>query len=288
MLWLLAALLLVAAPVAVIARLRARGHRLWCERSTALTAKLGAEPGPAGVAHFDPAELNDLPAPVQRYLRAALTAGQPMVSGMHLTQSGFLSLSRARVRSRPFTADQHVATRGPGFLWNARVDVFAGLSVRLHDGYLAGAGLLHALLLDFIDMARRQRDGGGELARAELMQFLAEAPWYPTALLPSQGVQWAAVDARRADATLADGAVSVTLRFSFGPTGLVETVRSEARARRVGTAIVMTRWEGRWKDWAIRDGMRVPLAGEAAWLLLDGRHTYWRGRLGNLRYRFSS
>lgn len=248
-------------------------------------AKLGAEPGPAGVTHFDPAELNDLPAPVQRYLRAALTAGQPMVSGVHLTQSGFLSLSPASGRSQPFTAEQHVATRGPGFLWNARVGVFAGLSVRLHDGYLAGVGRLHSMLLGFIDTARQQ--GEGELARAELMRFLAEAPWYPTALLPSQGVQWTAVDARRADATLTDGAVSVTLRFSFGDAGLVEAVRSEARGRRVGRVMVMTRWEGRWKDWAIRDGMRVPLAGERAWLLLDGRRTYWHGRLGKLRYRFS-
>jgi len=37
-----------------------------------------------------------------------------------------------------------------------------------------------------------------------------------------------------------------------------------------------------------RDGMRVPLAGEAAWLLLEGRQIYWRGRLGKLRYRLSA
>lgn len=286
MLWLAALLLVAALAAAAITLLGARGDRRWLAHSAALTAKLGAEPGPAGVTHFDPAELNSLPAPVQRYLRAALTAGQPLVSGVRMTQSGVVNLSTNGGRSQPFTAEQHVSTRAPGFLWNARVGLAAGLSVRVHDGYLAGVGLLHAVLLGFLNMARQQ--GGGELARSELMRFLAEAPWYPTALLPSQGVQWAAVDASHADATLADGAVSVTLRFTFGATGMVEAVRSEARGRQVGRALELTRWEGRWKDWAVRDGMRVPLAGEAAWLLLDGRRTYRSCRMGKLRYRFST
>lgn len=34
----------------------------------------------------------------------------------------------------------------------------------------------------------------GEVAQGELMRFFAEAAWYPTALLPSQGVRWQAVD----------------------------------------------------------------------------------------------
>ena len=33
-----------------------------------------------------------------------------------------------------------------------------------------------------------------ELNQGELMRFFAEAAWYPTALLPSQGVVWEAID----------------------------------------------------------------------------------------------
>lgn len=284
--WLIAVPFLVAALAAVFALLRARGHRRWSEQTHALTARLDAEPGPAGVTHFDPAELNDLPAPVQRYLRTALTAGQPMVRGLRLTQSGSINLSSTGGRRQPFTAEQQVVTRGPGFLWQARVGISAALGARVQDSYLAGAGFLHAVLMGALDLVRLQ--GGGELARGELMRFLAEAPWYPTVLLPSQGMQWAAVDGRHADATLTDGVLSVTLRFRFGDAGLVDSVRSEARGRRVGRRMEMAPWEERWKDWATRDGMRVPLTGEAAWLLLDGRNAYWHGRVGKLRYRFSA
>ena len=40
------------------------------------------------------------------------------------------------------------------------------------------------------------------MAEGELMRFLAEAAWYPTALLPSQGVRWQGADERSAFATL--------------------------------------------------------------------------------------
>jgi hypothetical protein len=36
--------------------------------------------------------------------------------------------------------------------------------------------------------------GTGEIAEGQLMGFFAEAAWYPTALLPGQGVRWEAVD----------------------------------------------------------------------------------------------
>lgn len=286
MLWLIFALSVLATVAAALALLGTRGHRRWQAHTRALTARLDAEPGPVQPAHFDPAGLKELPAPVQRYLRLALTAGQPLVRGVRLTQSGRINLWRSGLRWQAFTAEQQVAIGRPGFLWNARIALFAGLGVHVHNGYMAGEGLLHAAVPGLLDLAYPH--GGADLARDELTRFLAEAPWYPTALLPGQGVSWAAVDERQADATLTDGGVSVTLRFRFGDAGLVDSVRSGARGRRVGRQTAMAPWEGRWKDWASRDGMRVPLTGEAAWLLLDGRQIYWRGRLGKLRYRFSA
>jgi len=36
--------------------------------------------------------------------------------------------------------------------------------------------------------------GTPEMARGELMRFLAEATWYPTRLLPGNGMSWDAID----------------------------------------------------------------------------------------------
>lgn len=116
------------------------------------------------------------------------------------------------------------------------------------------------------------------------MRFLAEATWYPTALLPSQGVRWSEVSDSSARATLTDGAVSVTLLFMFNEEGLVERVRAEARGRTVGGLTVPTPWEGRFWNYAERDGIRIPLNGEVVWLLPEGEKPYWRGRISEVTY----
>jgi hypothetical protein len=120
------------------------------------------------------------------------------------------------------------------------------------------------------------------------MRFLAEAAWYPTALLPSQGVRWQAIDERSARATLEDRGVRATMTFRFGADGLIESVRADARGRTVRGEVVPTPWEGRWSNHALRDGMRVPLTGEVAWLLPEGEKPYWRGTIESLRYEFAA
>ena len=59
-----------------------------------------------------------------------------------------------------------------------------------------------------------------EAARGEFMRFFAEAVWYPTALLPSPGVRWEAVDERSANACIVDGPLALTLLFRFSEAGL--------------------------------------------------------------------
>ena len=56
-------------------------------------------------------------------------------------------------------------------------------------------------------------------AQRELLRYFAEAAWYPTALLPSQGVCWEAIDDFTARATLTDGATPFRLSFVLIPRG---------------------------------------------------------------------
>ena len=88
-------------------------------------------------------------------------------------------------------------------------------------------GSLQAAILGLFTVADVQ--GNGDIARGELMRYFAEAAWYPTALLPSQGVLWAAVDDQSAEATLKDGSVEVTLLFRFDGHGLIRSVHADAR-----------------------------------------------------------
>jgi hypothetical protein len=249
-----------------------------------LRARLEAARAPVSPARVEARELEGLPPPVRRYFGAALTAGQPLIAAADLAQEGSFNLSEAGARWKRFASTQRVVTRRPGFDWDARIALLPGLAIRARDAYVAGEGLLQAKLLGFTVASMR---GTRALAEGELLRFLAEAVWYPTALLPSQGVRWEAVDDASARATLKDGDVAATLQLRFGAEGLIESVRAEARGRTVRGAVVPTPWEGRWWNYAERDGMRVPLEGEVAWRLPAGARPYWRGRLTRAAYELA-
>lgn len=261
------------------------GALRWEAETRRLRARLEAARIPIQPRVFDLRELEGLPAPVQRYFRIALTDGQPIVAAAGMEHAGTFNMSETADQWKSFTSTQRVITRRPGFDWDARITMMPGIPVRVHDAYVAGEGILHAALLGLVNVADVR--GTPQAARGELMRFFAEAVWYPTALLPSQGVRWEAVDNISARATMKDGPITLTLLFRFNEAGLIDSVRAESRERVVNGVVIPTPWEGRMWGYELRDGMRVPMEAEVTWLLPKGRLPYWRGRVTRLGYEYA-
>jgi hypothetical protein len=223
---------------------------------------------------------------VQLYFRAALKEGQRIIAAASLELAGTFNMSATGEQWKPFISQQRVVTRRPGFLWNAQISMLPGLNVRVVDSYIAGQGLLHAAILGLFTMANLS--GRGEIARGEFMRFFAEAAWYPTALLPSQGVRWEACDDRAANATIVDGPLALTLLFRFNDAHLIDSFRAEARGGAIaGKEMIMFPWEGCLSDYRTRDGMTVPFTGEVAWMRPQGRKPYFVGTVTALSYEFA-
>jgi hypothetical protein len=266
------------------------GNSRWARETQAQVALLDAArlPAPAGQNKlYDARELDGLPAPVQRYFRAVLPDGQPLIATATFELAGTINMSATGDNWKPFTSWQRAVVHRPGFLWNGRVAMFPGVAANVHDSYIAGTGTLHAAMLGLFTVA--QVDGDGEIARGELMRYFAEMAWYPTALLPSQGVRWEAVDDRSANATLVDGPISLTLLFRFDDVGLITSVHADARGATQGKdgAMVMLPWECRLSGYQLRSGMMVPTRGEVAWMRPKGRKSYFIGNLTSLAYEFA-
>jgi hypothetical protein len=257
----------------------------WNEGTRRLRARIEAARRPPAITRIDFRELAGLPAPVQRYFRTVLRQGRPIITAARVKHTGTFNMGAEDEQWKAFHSDQLVVTRRPGFDWDARITLFPGFVAHVHDAYVAGEGLLHASVFGFLTVADVQ--GPGEIATGELMRYVAEAPWYPTALLPSQGMRWEPVDERTARATLTDGPNVLTMTFRFTADGLVERVGTEARGRMVGEEIVPTPWEGRLWNYGLHEGMLVPFDGEVAWSLHEGRRPYWRGHITELNYEFA-
>jgi hypothetical protein len=273
----------LAAIVAVILGYAARRWRFGTEQ---LRAKLDAARRPIATKTYGPSELIGLPEPVQRYFRAALRGGQQLVAAVNMEHRGTFNPSETGEHWKPFVSTQRVVTQRPGFDWDARIAMMPGVTVRVHDAYVAGEGLLTATLFGLVSLAEIR--GTPMIAQGELMRFFAEAAWYPTALLPSQGVHWKAVNDRSAMATLRDADIEVTLLFRFNEHDLIDSVHADARGAIVGKNIVMMPWECRMSNYQTHNGMTVPLTGEVAWVRPEGRKAYYRGTVTSLTCEFSS
>lgn len=256
----------------------------WSVATSALITRLDAGDTGGSAKPYDAREIADLPAPVRRYFELALTDGQPIIRAADAAMMGTFNMSLDAPQWKRFTSQQRVITHRPGFVWNARIMLFPGFPVQVHDAYVAGIGILTRSILGLFSMGNIS--GTGEPARGELMRWFAECAWYPTALLPSQGIEWQAVDATSAQATMTDGPIRLTMLFRFGDDGLISSIHADARGALIDGQTVMMPWEGRFSDYRRQDGMLIPFYGEVAWITPLGEKPYFRGTVTQMTYRF--
>ena len=61
------------------------------------------------------------------------------------------------------------------------------------------------------------------------------------------------------------------MHFTFNEQGVIDSVRADARGRRVDGKVIPTPWRGRFWNYEQRGLMQVPIDGEVAWLLPEGQ-----------------
>ena len=231
----------------------------------------------AGPPSAGPIEgLDALPAPVARYLRWALPDA-PSMRLVRLEQRGTLRTDTRSERWMPFEAEHLVAPGAVAFAWNARVTVAPLLHVRVRDAYLEGEGSGEVSLLSSIPISAAR--GTPEMNAGSLHRFLAEAVWYPVALLPGPALQWSPIDSARALATLTDRGISVSLEFTFADTSEVTGIYTPGRWGTFGGGYEQRPWEGHFRNYARTNGFRIPSEGEVGWYVDEEWHAVWKGTI---------
>jgi hypothetical protein len=159
------------------------------------------------------------------------------------------------------------------------------MTLRVRDAYVAGQGSMQARVLSLVPVVDER--GRAELDAGTLQRYLAEAVWFPTALLPSERLTWRAMENGGAMATLTVASTTVSLEFHFNDVGAVTGVSTPGRYRDVGRKYELTPWEGHFRTYEQREGMRIPVEGAVEWHFPEGSFPYWRGRIVGVMYEFA-
>jgi hypothetical protein len=259
-----------------------RGGTKWSRYVSLLVGEVVS--GAAAVDRaVDLTEAEALPAPAKRYFHHVLSNGLPIISQAYLVQKGGFRMKPEAEKWAALSARQAISAVPRAFVWDAKITMAPGISVRVCDAYRNGSGNMKAAFFSLIPLA----DAGGfrEIDEGALMRYLAEAVWFPTALLPSQGVAWEPIDGSRATATVTDAGHTVSLEFSFSDEGEIVSVYSPGRFRELNGAYISTPWEGRFSDYTDVNGYRVPTEAEVTWHLPEGAFSYWKATITEVRYR---
>lgn len=182
-----------------------------------------------------------------------------------------------------FRATQESAVEEVAFSWRARFSLVPLVWLDVVDSFEAGTGALAARLWGAV---RVMRGEGPEIDRGEAMRYLAELPWVPHAFWANDALAWRVAGDDAVDVRTGVGGAEVAVRLHFDVAGDV-VASSARRPRETGGETRETPWGGRFGEYAVVGGVRLPTRAEVSWELPEGRFTYFRGVVTGLEALFS-
>lgn len=221
-------------------------------------------------------DLEPLPAPVQRWLRASGVVGSRVPAVVRIQQRGEFRLG-ANKPWMPLDATQTYTTNPPGFLWNASMQMMPMVDVNGRDRYTEGTGDIEMRVASIYPVAKKS---GGNLNSGALLRYLNEAMWFPAALvLPN--VTWEPVDESSARATLSDAGQSVSAIFVFDERDRQVTMTAE---RWNDAEQAMRPWSTPITAWGTFEGISMAISGTGVWGTGDDAYEYVRVGLTSVEY----
>jgi hypothetical protein len=222
---------------------------------------------------FSGQEMEGLPEPVRRFLKASIAAGTPLARAARFRMRGSIKLGR---RWLPFRARQVLAPH-QGLVWAARVaGVLAG-----SDRYADGQGTMDWKLLGLFRVVQAE---GRDTSKSTAGRVGAEAVWVPTTLLPRFGVTWAATDSQHIAATYLLDGTELEVRYELDDQNRVLSVVLERWGDPDNTGAYAHHPFGfQATAYTTFGGVTIPSGGRGGWFL--GTNRWSEGEF--MRYEIS-
>ncbi len=223
--------------------------------------------------------LDQLPEPVQRYMRWTGVAGRPWIHTARVRQEGRFRLGADRPWM-PMKAEQVYTVDPPGMRWRARFKMFGLPLFSANDSYRDGQGHMYGKAAGLITLFD---DSSEKLTQGTLVRYLSEMIWFPIAYL-GDNVSWTPVDDHSAGVAITDHGRTVSGRMVFDDLGRPTTFEAMRYKEDKGTYTLLP-WHTPMFEWDARGGLNIPVRGEVYWIMPDGQQlTYGDFNIVSVEY----
>lgn len=224
-------------------------------------------------------DLAPLPAPVQRFLRAADAVGRPRPRVLRMGLAG--ELRGLDGPWFPFTSEQVNTFHEPArHFW---IDATAkGLPTKGYHWYTQGHAFMRIKplgLFTAVDLS------GPEMDVSETVTWFNDLCLFAPGALIDPRMRWEAIDDRNARVTFTHGNSTITTQLVFDAEDrLVDFISDDRYCRMPGDKLERHRFTTPARDHRVIDGIRVPGYGEGVWHLPEGPFAYGRFHLRACAY----
>jgi hypothetical protein len=224
------------------------------------------------------ADFVGLPAPVQRYLRAANIIGKQRTLFMRARMRGDFRRG-ADQKWMPMICEQYNRMDQPARMWYAMMKFMPFLTFYVRDVCQRGQGVMYAHITPWLKVLDEH---GPEITQGEMLVFLNDMVFAPSALL-NDYIHWEALDDRSARAHLVLPGLAISAVFHFNDDDDVVNFVAE-RYQTVGKSFVLHTWSTPFWDHREVNGVRMPTRAEAIWKMPTGAFSYARIALVDVRH----
>ena len=220
---------------------------------------------------FSHQQLEGLPEPVQRYFKHVLKDGQPYINYVRLKHDGQFKTDLKKNWIN-IEGEQYFTTENPGFILKGTTNLFVA-----RDMYIAGKGRLVATILSLINVVDAK---GEQYNQGELLRWLSESVWFPTNLLPSENLQWTAIDTSSAKLTFNYNGLSLFYNVMLNDSG--EIIQMETK--RYMDEKRLEKWIIKPDKYEEKNGVIIPTKAEVFWKLKEGDFSYAKFNVKEIEY----
>ncbi|MDF1546990.1 MAG: DUF3784 domain-containing protein [Bacteroidales bacterium] len=233
----------------------------------------------ANLAVIDEQTIENLPYPVQNWLRNSELIGTEKVNLVWLKQVAKMKMKPEQEDWSHATAEQHFTVPEPAFVWKVNMQMAPFIEITGRDKFVDGKGQMLIKLFSLINIVNEK---GKKMDEGTLQRFLGEIVWFPSAVT-SPYIKWETIDSLSAKATLTYKGINGSGTFYFNENGdfikfsCLRYKGNEADSKRY-------QWIIEVEEHAIKNGIKIPVKMKASWQLENKLWTWLELEVVDIRY----